>query len=356
MGGQILPSKMTNTVRIKLLVKRFIVSKILRRNLPISLVITDDDISLKIEELPYYSGKEKERKIFCNINFDDLCPKYFDAFGLDFGGRPGEGVALAFESLLRDYPFIGITHFLIPLCQIEKSLFLNTCSRDRYDVSSPAHHGWINFYKDLAVTYNIEYAQHGYCHRQYENIFFARHTEFAYKDEDESFQAIKVGLEILNRAGIEVCGFRQPGWDISSDLSICRVLQSLRFVYIAGSSSDAGFNAVDQRVSNYFPALINGIVNFPQNVLLDWDLLRMKDEIDKIVEMNGFISIKGHFVNEGMPNSFNTENISKLRAALHYLMKQYSKQISFVTLKDAALTLKQQRSFQRNTTENKNEY
>jgi hypothetical protein len=183
-------------------------------------------------------------------------------------------------------------------------------------------------------VYNIEYAQHGCYHCQSENVFFARHTEFAYKNEIESVRTLKKGLEILRQAGMSVHGFRQPGWDINCDFSICRAVKSIGLSYIAGSSLDAGFNDGRERVSNYFPVMINGIINFPQNVEIDWSFESMKMEVDKIVDLGGLISIKGHFVNGSMPNSFCKENIYKLRKLLDYLIQHYGTRIRYATLKE----------------------
>jgi hypothetical protein len=335
-------------------IKQFIITRVLRRNLPLSLVRSDYTVPGEIKILDSFPVN-KMNTICCNLNLDDLCPKYFDEYGLDFGGHPGEGVALEFENLLKDYPYIGVTHFVIPFCQIQKTTLWRNNSDNRYNISSPNHQEWLKYYKDLSKIYNIEFAQHGYCHRQDENVFFTRHTEFAYKNETESFKAIKKGLEILKQAGITIYGFRQPGWDINSDLSICYALQRLCFQYIAGSSYDAGFNAGMERISNYFPSLINGIINFPQNILLDWPLERIKNKMDRIVSMDGFISIKGHFVNSGMPNSFSAENISKLRRALDYLTKQHEGRISYLTLKDATIRFRQYPALLTSNDSNQNE-
>jgi hypothetical protein len=89
-------------------------------------------------------------------------------------------------------------------------------------------------------------------------------------------------------------------------------------------------------VGSYYPTLINGLINFPQNVLLDWRIEKIYNQIDKIVGMEGMISIKGHFVSERMSNSFSSANIAKLRQALDYLSNKYDEKVEHFTLKQIA--------------------
>ena len=301
------------------------------RNLPLSLQPWDYTPVVELKELP--DAFRTIDRIPCNLNFDDLCPKYMDEFGLDFGGRVDKGLALEFGSLLQDYPLIAVTHFVIPFCMFQKKVSHFSRHVDgRYNIASPSHSEWLDYYKSLAETYNIEYALHGYYHWQFENLLFSRHTEFAFKSEEESREAIEMGLEIFHRAGLDTFGFRAPGWDINSDLSICRALKAVGMRYIAGSSLDGGFNVVRQRVSNIYPTLVDGLVSFPQNILLDWDIDHVRKEIDRIVEAKGMISIKGHFVDRNMTNSCSKENLSKLRTILDYLSEKYGDSVEYMTL------------------------
>ena len=113
-------------------------------------------------------------RIPCNLNFDDLCPKYLDECGLDFGENIENGLYLKIKKLLEEFSHIALTFFVIPNCmlQIQHSSFLPRRNfRDRYDIASPAHARWLQYYKDLSRKYNIGYGKHGYYHRQFENIF-----------------------------------------------------------------------------------------------------------------------------------------------------------------------------------------
>jgi predicted deacetylase len=320
----------------KAILKRIFVKCLLRRNLPISLV--PEDYKLPVETKTIDNMASKLGYIPCNVNFDDLCPQYGGKLGLDFGGNVGKGLSVKIRRLLEDYPHIAVTFFVVPNAMIYRN-FLSSFwhCRDKYDISSPSHAIWLEYYKSMAKTYNIEYAMHGCYHFQKENPFFARHTEFAFKNEDETHVAVRRGMQIFDECGWQVSGFRQPGWDINSDLNICRVLKKLGVNYIAGSSLDVGFNSGGiERVSNYYPTLINGLINFPQNVLLDWRIEKIYNQIDKIVGMEGMISIKGHFVSERMSNSFSSANIAKLRQALDYLSNKYDEKVEHFTLKQIA--------------------
>lgn len=178
---------------------------------------------------------------------------------------------------------------------------------------------------------------HGCYHFQEENPFFARHTEFAFKHEDETHVAVRRGMQVFDKCGWQVSGFRQPGWDINSDLNICRVLKQLGVNYIAGSSLDAGFNSGGiERVSNYYPTLINGIINFPQNIELDWEFERIRTEIDMLCKLRGLISIKGHFVDKGVCNCLNEENLVKLGSVVKYINGSYANRVEFITFTELA--------------------
>lgn len=319
-------------MELKLITKRLIVKKILRRELPLSLVTPEFRLPAQIKVLSGFVNDGG--KIPCNLNFDDLCPKYFDEDGIDFGGDIENGVSIRFQEMLKEYPYIAVTFFIIPDCMSSRRHLINSKnSEGRYDISSQKHGKWLQYYKSLASKYNIEYAMHGLHHWQFENVAFARHAEFAFKRQSESTVAVLLGREILMNAGIEVCGFRQPAWDINSDLSLLGVLKKAGFRYLAGSSPDAGLNAGTIRTSNYFPTIVGDVLNLPQNVALDWDIERIKQEIDKIVSIKGIISVKGHFVNAGMPNCLSSANVRKLRRVLDFLSSEYAGEIEYLTFR-----------------------
>ncbi len=233
-------------------IKRILLKRVLRRSLPMSLVSPGYEPPVQIKPLEGLSAGNG--KIPCNLNFDDLCPKYMDEYGVDFGGRADKGLSIEFKRFLDDYPHAGVTVFVIPLCMIRRrSLRFSRQPRDRYSIAAAEHAEWLDFYKKLAAKFNIEYALHGCHHRQFENLLFSRRTEFAFKNEKESAEAIALALTTFKLAGLEPCGFRQPGWDINSDLSLVRVLKKNGFDVV---SAKDGIECVRHAKRESFQAII----------------------------------------------------------------------------------------------------
>lgn len=277
----------------------------------------------------------QEGKCFCNINFDDQCPVSSDHLGRDFGGNFKDGLAVEFKKFLEECPYAAVTSFVIP------HYLGNKKGNEKNKLSHQSNQDWLAFYNDLSEKFNVEYALHGCYHHQKENPFFAPHTEFAFKNENEAHVAVCRGMQIFDECGWQVSGFRQPGWDINSDISVCRVLNKLGLTYIAGSSLDAGFNSGGiERVSNYYPTVINGLINFPQNIELDWNFEKIKREIDRLYKLRALISIKGHFVNKGVCNCLDGENLKKLAGVVKYINSSYADRINFITFTELAKRIK----------------
>ena len=206
--------------------------------------------------------------------------------------------------------------------------------KDKFLLTNPEYSEWILFYTDLAKKYNLEYGLHGYFHLQKENPFFQPYTEFAFKTHDQALSCISKGVDIFNTIGWPITGFRQPGWDLSTSINLPQIAKNLHLKYIAANSFDGGYNACGiERISNHFPTLIDGVINFPQNIELDWPIELIYQNIDRLVKMKAFISIKGHFVNHSYPNCLNNENFKKMYLIVDYMNKSNTK---FITLNDLA--------------------
>ena len=108
---------------------------------------------------------DENGRIPCNLNFYDLCPRYDDESGHDFGGNIRRGLAVEFRRLLQAYPYVGVTFFMIPNSLMPSGPLLRF-GQDAYDISSERHVEWLEYYKSLAADYNIEYALHGYSPRR----------------------------------------------------------------------------------------------------------------------------------------------------------------------------------------------
>ncbi|HUS46755.1 MAG TPA: DUF2334 domain-containing protein [Phycisphaerae bacterium] len=322
----------------KTAIKRAIVRRLLGRDLPMSLVSPGYRLPAHVrtvEDLVSRLGC-----VPCNVNLDDLCPMRADEDGMDCGGDIRGLLAAEIRKLLADYPHIAVTFFVIPNLRPSGRMSSSPPRpAERLSIASAANAEWRGYYHKLASEYNIEYAMHGWRHWQRENPFFSRRTEFAFKREGQAARAVEEGLATCRAAGFDVRGFRQPGWDINSDMSLLGVLRRKGFSYIAGSSLDAGLNAARRRVSSDYPSVVDGLINFPQNVLLDWDVTAIKSEIDRLVAAGGMISIKGHFTTTRMTNSLTPGNLAKLRVALDHLTSRHARRVGHFTMADLASAL-----------------
>lgn len=313
-------------------VKRLFVTRILRRTPPLSLC--EQDIPIRFR--PVTNSCFSKDRVWCNMNIDDLCPKNYDAYGLDFGGNIHDGLVVAFRKLLEEFPHVAVTFFVIPNASLRRHSWSGRRAKDDYDISLPNHAEWMAYYKELAQRFNIEYALHGCHHWQDENPLFGRYTEFAFKRESETRRAVIEGIRIFRRADWEACGFRPPGWDINSDLSLCNVLHEMGFTYLAGSTKDAGLNARRHRVDDYGPTWVGSLINFPQNITVDEDWNEIQKRIGRIVAQKGILSIKAHFVDREMPNCLSVRGLDVLRRIFDYLKTTYDTAVEYLTFREMA--------------------
>ena len=308
--------------------KGFYIRHVLRKQVPISFDKNNTVSFLDAE--PLTTGR-----VYCIINFDDLSPLPDQSKFIGRGGSKHDFVSLKQMELLQQFPFLGITHFMIP--QFLPSDHYYLFNRQHFSIINPVNREWLDYYKSLMANFNIEIASHGVYHRQVGNPLFARHTEFAYLDYNESVERLKLSLHMFHEAGFNPIGFRAPGWDMNSDLSLIDAVADTGFKYAGLSSYDGGLNAVKQRVNQYHPVFIKGIINFPDNINIDWPFETIKETIDKIVSLNGIIVIKGHFSKHILTNSLSETNYLKLVETVRYIRKTYSETVEFATF--AALQL-----------------
>lgn len=307
-------------------VKTLYIKHILRKQVPISFNQKNQVNFLDAEPL-------MTDKVYCVLNFDDLSPIPDDSKYIGRGGSLNDFINVKQEELLKAFPFIGITHFLIPNHLPADRYYL--FKKDRYSIISNVNENWLVYYKKLATDFNIEFASHGVYHRQAENLLMARHTEFAYLDYEASLKRLQLSLDIFRQAGFKPIGFRAPGWDMNADLSLIDAIRDAGFNYAGLCSYDGGLNAVKQRISNYHPVMIKGIVNFPDNINIDWPMEKIRETVRKIVDMNGTIAIKGHFSKHTLTNSFSEINYQKLKELIKYIKDTYSSTVEFGTFKNA---------------------
>jgi len=318
-------------------IKACYIKGILRKQVPISFN-EKNNISF-LDATPLTSDK-----VYCVINFDDLSPIPDDSKFVGRGGGLNDFISVKQRELLQLFPFIGITHFMIP--QHLPSDYYYIFDKDHYSISNPVNREWMEYYLTLSKTYNIEFALHGLYHRQAENLLFARHTEFAYLNYKQSLKRLTNSLDIFHSVGIHPVGFRAPGWDMNSDMSLIDAVAASGFKYAGFNSYDGGLNATKQRVSNYHPVLIKGMINFPDNINIDWPFEKIKDTIRKIVDMNGIITIKGHFSKHILTNSLTEENAVKLIETIKFISSEYKQEIVFGTFKDVYEKLSNSHAYQ----------
>ena len=327
---------------LKAYIKACYIKGILRKQVPVSFD--------KKNKLSFLDAKPLTAdKVYCVINFDDLSPLPDNSKFIGRGGSLEDFVSIKQMELLKLFPFIGITHFMIP--QFLPSDYYYIFNKQRYSILNAANKEWLSYYKTLAANFNIEFASHGVYHRQAENLLFARHTEFAYLDYERSLQRLTHSISLFNKAGINPIGFRAPGWDMNSDISLVDAVSAAGLKYAGLSSYDGGLNSTRQRISYYHPVMLKGIVNFPDNINIDWPLDKIKTTIRNIVDMNGIIAVKGHFSKHILTNSLSEENFLKLIEIIKFIRAEYKGTIEFATFKDVYTKLEDGKLSVSNNTE-----
>ncbi len=311
-------------------IKTIYINRVINKQTPISLN--------KVDQAGFIDAKVLLlNKIYCVLNFDDLSPIPDSSRFIGRGGDLNDFVSVKQVELLKRFPFLGITHFMVP--QFLPSDYYFLFDKQHYSISDPGNTDWLDHYKGLSKVYNIEFSSHGLYHRQFENLLFARHTEFAYLNYGESLKRISASIQSFRKAGIEPVGFRPPGWDMNSDLSLIDAIRESGLKYAALSSYDGGLNSIVQRVSYYHPVMIKGIINFPDNINLDWPMELTRTTIRKIISEKGMISIKGHFSKDTLTNSFSGENFLKLTEIINFIQTEFAQQVEFATFRDICAEL-----------------
>ena len=75
----------------------------------------------------------------------------------------------------------------------------------------------------------------------------------------------------------------------------------------------------------------------PQNLHLNESIGILKEKIDKIIKLNGFIVLKGHFVNSSrLSDGWDDKNYKKIKEVIKYLMEKYSKKIKWINYNEIA--------------------
>lgn len=257
------------------------------------------------------------------ISFDDQSPVYDVNRNIDYGISNGI-LDLYLDELLKKN--VAVTSFVIPNFNVK--LFNNDQFILKY------YKQWYSRLKKLESE-KFEVAIHGLTHHQSETPF-QKHCEFAFISNDQFKLKLNESFNIFSDIGIEPKGFRQPGWDLSTDI-ILETFSKFGLDYIAGSSLDAGFNSKISNLDKFSPSKVGSLINIPQNIELKWDFSKITSEIDRIVSLNGLVSIKAHFADNKVVNSLNKNNRVKLLEIVDYINNRHK--IQWKTFKEIAKSI-----------------
>ena len=268
-----------------------------------------------------------------------MCPVYFKSPNIDFGGGQNEGINKLVYNILNEFPEIRITHFVIP--NVNPAIFgtkENNIRSGNFSIDNIKFFDWVKWLKDYWLKRGDEIAIHGYSHYN-KKTFLKRHVEFAYTSQVETLERITNSIKLFEKTNIPVYGFRPPGWDISSNLNLVDIIEELGFIYLAGSSLDAGLNYNENRVSNIYPSNFEDkIINIPQNLEFSFSISELKNFAKIIINKNGIISLKGHYTNiGGIKNSISEQTLHKINDFLKNLTEEYGNILWFATMKEIAL-------------------
>jgi hypothetical protein len=79
--------------------------------------------------------------------------------------------------------------------------------------------------------------------------------------------------------------------------------------------------------------MINGVLNIPENLPVDWPLDRLLAGVDDIWREGGIISIKAHVSDSGRTvNALTSSNLDKLHRLLSTMKSRYGDAVEYATL------------------------
>ena len=291
-----------------------------------------EDITIKIHTW------SNNYKAGFNLNFDDFCPKTEENNDFDFGGDPNRGINKTFIELLKKYPYLKVTLFLIPNCGFIGNGRSNESYDDMFLISKSEYNSWVSWiHRSLLDSGQIEIADHGYSHFQSDVKDRLQCVEYEYASEEKIIESLNKALNIFDNVNIPIHGMRPPGWGMGQDLALIGALKKLKFEYCASSSLNDGLNYGEKRVSNIYPMFHQGILNLPQNMGIDEILTHTSSLADEIISKEGLISLKGHYTdNPRLGNEISGENIGRNTALLDYLNRKYANEIWYATMQKIA--------------------
>lgn len=271
----------------------------------------------------------------CVLNFDDLSPKSARNWPYDWGGEPRGGVNREFGRVLQDYPYIKVTHFVCANSQTEARLFRLEHPGDRFLITKAEHAAWRDWLHAQVATGMVEIAGHGLSHFNPKARVVA--AEYENVPLDEIMRSLQSASAYYSQAGFSVRGLRPPAWGMGQGNSIAQALVNLGFLYGALSAVTEGLNRHSKLVSNIYPTWFRGLLNLPQNLILDHGPRFSCPQAYRVVEAGGLLAPKGHYSDSySIAAGLYPENVYNLRALLDFLAKGFPEQIWYATYREVA--------------------
>lgn len=257
-----------------------------------------------------------------NLQFDDFCAKE------ELGGLPNKGVNELFFNAIKRFPFVKTTMFTIPDPKFDD---------DSRDYSINTNKQWLRWIRSRKFS-KIEIANHGLNHLQHDLKDVYPAGEFLAKDLSNATQTLLKANGLFKKSGINTSGTRPPAYELGKNLEFIEAAKLAGFGYVAASTPLYGLNLFKKRVSNIYPEFYDGILNLPANISIHQSLAEAKPIIDRIMQMNGLITLRGHYVlgTDRLSNGIDQNTMKNMTDIIDYIITNYKGRIWFATLDEIA--------------------
>lgn len=220
---------------------------------------------MKVEKCKWKYGKQAPLVLL----MDDLANKYMtnrangNYIGADWGGKckePYSWYSFVYKYLLRDYPYIKMTCFLV----VGRREELIKRGKSNWSFPIDYNEEFISFLNELVNDNHFEIAYHGYTHGSLSDEGFIQEW-ISYKDLDEAIETITKGKMLFQRVtgqtfrGGKYCGYESNNF---SDESIVRSdFEYWCRHWDAGVFSKRGNGAENLSIERF-----DGVVDIPSTV------------------------------------------------------------------------------------------
>lgn len=303
--------------------------------------IQRNDVFLQEENFKKNCIPNWKRSVFL-LSFDDFSPKTEESWDFDFWGNIGKGVNKLFFDFFKKYWFLKATFFVSWSSAYVWIWGLYKTHHTAYRISNPEFRDWQKFIKSKDFSSRIEIANHWLYHLQNDRYNFFVNNEYSFKNKEEIRENLKENEKIFADIWLKCYGMRPPAYGIDYDLHLVDELKNLGYKYIAFSTPQNWLNDRKKLVSNIYPSKVRGMWNIPENISLSESYDRIIQKIDNIIQRNGIIHIKWHYImwTKWLKNWITKSNLNKLWRVLDYLQGTYPWEILYDKILDFVYTLK----------------